>query len=59
MNQLEKLKHLIEDLLHDRLTEQQIQKSMEQLGFVYTSNPTTRWKLLLEKLGSEHQETLL
>jgi hypothetical protein len=47
------LKNLIEDLLKDRLTEMQIKKKMDQVGVQYTENPTTRWKLLLEKLGEE------
>ena len=61
MENKSKLKNLIEDLLKDRLTEIQIKKSMEQVGVQYTDNPTTRWKLLLEKLGEEQplQENIL
>lgn len=61
MENKRKLKNLIEDLLKDRLTEIQIKKTMEQVGVQYTDNPTTRWKLLLEKLGEEQplQENIL
>lgn len=53
MENKQTLKNLIEDLLKDRLTEVQIKNKMEQVGVQYTENPTTRWKLLLEKLGEE------
>lgn len=61
MENKETLKNLIEDLLKDQLTEGQIKKIMEQVGVPYTDNPTTRWKLLLEKLGEEQpmQENIL
>lgn len=60
MDQDQKLKRLIEDLLQDRLEDAKIQQAMEELGVPYSKNPTTRWKFLLEKLGSdEQQETAL
>ena len=60
MERDQKLKKLIEDLLQSKLSEIEIKRSMEQLGVKYTENPTTRWKLLLEKLGTlESPETLL
>lgn len=60
MERDQKLKKLIEDLLQSKLSEVEIKRSMEQLGVKYTENPTTRWKLLLEKLGTlEPPETLL
>lgn len=60
MERDQKLKKLIEDLLQSKLSEVEIKRSMEQLGVEYTENPTTRWKLLLEKLGTlEPPETLL
>lgn len=60
MRQDQKLKKLIEDLLKDQLTEVEIEKRMEQLDVPYSANPTTRWKLLLEQLGTqESQENLL
>jgi hypothetical protein len=60
MRQDQELKKFIEDLLKNRLSEVEIKKSMKNLGVKYSENPTTRWKLLLEKLGTEEQqETLL
>ena len=61
MRQDQKLKKLIEDLLKDQLTEVEIEKRMEQLEVPYSANPTTRWKLLLEQLGTHEkpQETIL
>lgn len=53
MKQDRELKNFIEDLLKNRLSEVEIKKSMRTLGVKYSENPTTRWKLLLEKLGTE------
>ncbi len=51
MRQMQDVKELIEDLLQDRLTEEEIKINMENLGFKYTSDSTIRWQLLLEELG--------
>lgn len=60
MDQDQKLKILLENLLQNRLKEFQIRQAMEDVGVPYTENPTVRWKFLLEKLGSdEQQETIL